>query len=130
MHLSEFPAHPVAAHDINLYHTVATVKIPQHFNFGFDFDAEQDDIRFVSDLDHLNFRELPKGTLIARTADGTDIHFEVTDENGNETEREFFLFDRNEIRFAKDIMPSMLTLDERVIRQDCLCYLMERYPFD
>jgi succinylglutamate desuccinylase len=23
-------------------------------------------------------------------------------------------------------MPSMLTLNERVIRQDCLCYLMER----
>jgi hypothetical protein len=25
-------------------------------------------------------------------------------------------------------MPAMLTLDERIIRQDCLCYLMERYP--
>jgi hypothetical protein len=24
-------------------------------------------------------------------------------------------------------MPSMLTRDEQVIRQDCLCYLMERY---
>jgi len=23
-------------------------------------------------------------------------------------------------------MPAMLTRDERVIRQDCLCYLMER----
>jgi len=26
------------------------------------------------------------------------------------------------------LMPSMFTLDERVIRQDCLGYLMERYP--
>jgi len=26
------------------------------------------------------------------------------------------------------IMPSMLTVNERAIRQDCLCYLMERYP--
>jgi len=25
-------------------------------------------------------------------------------------------------------MPSMFILDERVIRQDCLGYLMERYP--
>ena len=24
------------------------------------------------------------------------------------------------------LMPSMLTRDERAIRQDCLCYLMER----
>jgi hypothetical protein len=25
-------------------------------------------------------------------------------------------------------MPAMLTRDVRVIRQDCLCYFMERYP--
>jgi hypothetical protein len=25
------------------------------------------------------------------------------------------------------VMPSMLTLNTDVIRQDCLCYLMERY---
>ena len=25
------------------------------------------------------------------------------------------------------VMPSMLTCDPEVIRQDCLCYLMERY---
>ncbi|MDV3241139.1 MAG: hypothetical protein LOY00_05035, partial [Methylocaldum sp.] len=24
------------------------------------------------------------------------------------------------------VMPSMLTLDKRIIRQDCFCYLMER----
>ena len=24
-------------------------------------------------------------------------------------------------------MPFMLTLNEQVIRQDCLCYIMERY---
>jgi hypothetical protein len=27
------------------------------------------------------------------------------------------------------VMPAMLTRDERVIRQDCLCYLMERLPY-
>ena len=27
-------------------------------------------------------------------------------------------------------MPSMLTLDRRVIQQDCLCYLMERIHFE
>jgi hypothetical protein len=31
------------------------------------------------------------------------------------------------IRLRVPVMPSMLTLDERVVRQDCLCYLMERY---
>ena len=27
-------------------------------------------------------------------------------------------------------MPSMLTLDRRVIAQDCLCYLMERIHYE
>jgi hypothetical protein len=30
---------------------------------------------------------------------------------------------------TKCLMPAMLTRDERVIRQDCLCYLMERLPY-
>jgi hypothetical protein len=29
----------------------------------------------------------------------------------------------------KSLMPAMLTRDTRVIRQDCLCYLMERIPY-
>jgi hypothetical protein len=35
---------------------------------------------------------------------------------------------RGELLTRRVVMPSMLTLDERVIRQDCLCYLMERFP--
>jgi len=31
------------------------------------------------------------------------------------------------LRTTRALMPSMFTLDERVIRQDCLGYLMERY---
>ena len=32
------------------------------------------------------------------------------------------------LRLQRAAMPPMLTLDERVVRQDCLCYLMERLP--
>ena len=31
---------------------------------------------------------------------------------------------------AAPVMPAMLTLDERVIRQDCLCYFMERLVYE
>jgi len=30
----------------------------------------------------------------------------------------------------KTLMPSMITLDETIIRQDCLCYLMEKMELD
>ncbi len=31
---------------------------------------------------------------------------------------------------VREVMPSMLTLDRRVIQQDCLCYLMDRIHFE
>jgi len=36
LHLSDLPNHPVAAHDMDLFHTVATVTIPEHINFSFN----------------------------------------------------------------------------------------------
>ena len=69
LHLSEIPDHPVAAHDIDLFHTVAIVRVPRAYSFGFGDNPV--DICFVEDLDHLNFRELPPGTTLARL-DGID----------------------------------------------------------
>ena len=33
-----------------------------------------------------------------------------------------------ELRLSRTAVPAMLTLVARVVRQDCLCYLMERLP--
>ena len=33
------------------------------------------------------------------------------------------------LRLQREAMPAMLTLDARAVRQDCLCYLMERVAF-
>ena len=38
----------------------------------------------------------------------------------------FFEVADGELRSKRPVMPSMLTTDEKVIEQDCLCYLMER----
>jgi succinylglutamate desuccinylase len=35
LHLAQFPAHAVHEHDIDLYHTVATVRVPAAASFGF-----------------------------------------------------------------------------------------------
>ncbi|MEW5790698.1 MAG: M14 family metallopeptidase [Pseudomonadota bacterium] len=126
LHLAEIPTHPVAEHDMDLFHTVATVTVPAAVDFGFGDAAA--DIRFVGDLDHLNFRELPAGTLLGWLRPDGGVRLEVRDEQGREVGADFFRWDHGEIRTARPLMPSMLTLDQRVIRQDCLCYLMERYP--
>jgi len=126
LHLSELPDHPVAAHDIDLFHTVAIVRVPRAYSFGFGDSPA--DICFVDDLDHLNFRELPPGTTLAHVDGIEGLPLEATDEHGRQVAERFFSVEDNALRTTRALMPSMFTLDERVIRQDCLCYLMERYP--
>ena len=124
LHLSEFPVHPVAPHDVDLFHTVATVKVPEQVSFG--FVAPDADIDFVPELDHYNFRELERGNLLGRVRPGSPARLQALDENGAEIGDRLFDYSRGEITLRQPLMPAMLTRDERVIRQDCLCYLMER----
>lgn len=126
LHLHEFPAHPVARQDVDIYHTVAQITVDEHVSFSFNDDSA--DLCLDQELERLNFTEIPAGTvlgvvkvgrmpLIARDNDGKPI-----------TEQILKLVD-GQVQIIKPAMPSMLTLNERVIQQDCLCYLMERLDF-
>ncbi len=124
LHLDHFPAHPVAAKDLDLFHTVATVRIPPQLEFGFGEDGR--DLCLLPDIDRLNFNELPAGTAFGRVRDADVVPFEVQDEQGREVSERYFEIRDRWIQTRVPVMPSMLTLDRDVIRQDCLCYLMER----
>ena len=110
--------------DMMLFHTVATVKIPEHLSIGLGDDVK--DINFVEDLDQLNFIEQPAGTLIANITSGDQNIIEAWSETGQEVAKEYFTINNGQLVTRKHLMPSMLTRDIKVIRQDCLCYLMER----
>ena len=126
LHLSKIPDHPVAAHDVDLFHTVAIVRVPRAYSFG--FGEQPADICFIDDLDHLNFRELPAGATLAQLDGVQGLPLEVSDEQGNDVAQHYFRVEDDMLRTTRALMPSMFTLDARVIRQDCLGYLMERYP--
>lgn len=130
LHLTEFPRHAVASHDYDLFHTVAIVKVPDEVRFGFEnagFDSSSREINFRADLDRLNFRELPAGTSFGTIKDGM-FPLQAWDEQGDDVAKNYFIIQDGELCLRQAVMPSMLTLDERVVRQDCLCYLMERMP--
>lgn len=124
LHLSELPVHPVASHDVDLFHTVATVKVPADVSFG--FDGESVDLRLIGDIDHLNFRELPAGTRLGQLNPGEPIVLDVRDDNGQSVFDRYFKIEDDALVTARPLMPSMFTLDKKIIRQDCLGYLMER----
>ena len=51
---------------------------------------------------------------------------DVRDDNDHQVRDRFFSIREGALVAARPFMPSMFTLDERIIRQDCLGYLMER----
>lgn len=126
LRLSEFPAHPVQPRDIDLFHTIATVKVPEDARIA--FSGMDCDIEFVPDLDHLNFRELQSGAHFGRIHGKRGFCLQALDDEGREMGDQVFDCGDGHIRLRRPLMPAMLTRDVRVIRQDCLCYLMERLP--
>lgn len=126
LHLAEIPSHPVAERDVDLFHTVAQVKLPDTASFSFGHSAA--DIALDAELEQLNFREVPAGTEFGVVDRISDARLLAFDEQGREVGERFFEIRDGRILLTRPMMPSMLTLDERVVRQDCLCYLMERLP--
>ncbi|MFT3859018.1 MAG: M14 family metallopeptidase [Aquabacterium sp.] len=125
LHLAEFPSHPVRESDIDLYHTMALVKVAPDVDFGFDEPAAQLDL--MAQLDHLNFVELQPGVVFGRST--VAMPLDVRDEAQGDVSQAFFAVREGQLMLTRAAMPAMLTLDKRVVRQDCLCYLMERVPF-
>jgi succinylglutamate desuccinylase len=124
LHLDHFPSKSISPNDVNLFHTVAVVKVPDATSFH--FGHAQADLQLDPTIDHMNFRELEPGTRFGRVAAGAGMPLVALDEQGNDVTSQYFEIGDSELRLTRRTMPSMLTLDERIIRQDCLCYLMER----
>lgn len=124
MHLDAHSAAPVAEDDIDLYHTVAVVKVPK--NVSISFSGELANIRFIRGIEQLNFEEIPAGTKLAEL-NSLELPLTVMDEDGHDIGDLYFAISDQQLLTRQALMPSMLTVNERIVRQDCLCYLMERY---
>ncbi len=124
LHLSKLTDQTVLAQDIDVYHTVAQVKV----NKGIDFSFDNPDAPLLldKDLERMNFTEIPAGTQLGRVFDHSTMPVSAINNNGKLVTDKFFTLIDNRLQLNKNTMPSMLTLDERVIKQDCLCYLMEK----
>jgi succinylglutamate desuccinylase len=128
LHLEEIPLTPVDADAVHLFHMVATVNVRDDVLFG--FGRVPAELVFRENLDAFNFCELPAGTTFGDLNNGAARPLVAVDTEGRDVTERYFSFDRGQVTTQRDIMPSMLTQDRRVIQQDCLCYLMERIHFE
>jgi hypothetical protein len=124
LHLAELPQHAPSPADIDLFHTVAIVKVPPEVTLS--FDGSPADLVFREDLDHLNFSEVARGTALARVRMRGGAPVQVPGDGGADRWRDFFEVRGEQLVLRASLMPAMLTRSVAAVRQDCLCYLMER----
>lgn len=128
LHLSEFPSHEMHPQDIDLFHTVAVVKVANEVYFA--VDNPEADLSLHANLDQLNFCELKTGTPLAEIRHGDSLLVHAWNEQHQDIADRFFRVENGQLVTKSPVMPSMLTLQTDIIRQDCLCYLMERLPMN
>ena len=128
LHMDAVSARPVDPEAVHLFHMVATVYVNPEILFG--FGRVPADLALREDLDRFNFCELPAGTSFGDLNDRGVTPLIAVDPEGTDVTDDYFFFGRGQVETVREIMPSMLTLDRRVIRQDCLCYLMDRIHYE
>lgn len=126
---------------VDLYRTLATVKLAPEVRFGFTdppdasgaatlaADAtprEQLDLHLLHEFEHFNFEQLEAGTLFAHAPAQAPLPLRVTDDEDRDVSAQWFRRDGDAVRFARAAIPAMFSPDPRILRQDVVCYLMER----
>ncbi|MDX1625383.1 MAG: M14 family metallopeptidase [Wenzhouxiangellaceae bacterium] len=109
--------------DLDLFQVTTVVHVPRDQDFVFGHGEAG--LRLDARIDRLNFQEIPPGTRLART-DLDSVPLKAFDTDGAETTDRWFELSGREVVTRRPSMPAMLTTDPRAVRQDCLCYLMER----
>ena len=108
--------------ELVLFHTLAQVKVKP--DIGLSGPSEGHWLQLHQDLDRLNFESADTGTMIGVT--NHPMPLEAIDEQGRDVAQNFFEVVDGRLQLARPAVPAMLTSDEQIVRQDCLCYLMER----
>jgi hypothetical protein len=122
LNLDELPDGASEGTPLDLYHTLGVVRVKEDVTFG--FGAVEAELRFDPSLDENNFRELKAGSVLGKTSHRMPLR--MIDETGHDVAEDYFDTEGGRLRLRKQAVPAMLTADPLIVRQDCLCYLMER----
>lgn len=118
------PEHRPATDELELFHTRARVRIPEGLSFSFRDQVAG--FYMPEALVEYNFRELSEGTVVGAWGEGVDPRLRVEDEKGRDVFDVYFENRGRQLTVRQPFFLSMLTTREKIVEQDCLCYLMER----
>jgi len=110
---------------LKLYHTIARVTVPQAVTIGDTFRDGAYDIILNAQLENKNFKIIEEGDELARINSDSEKLILVSSESNEDITHEYIETKGNRMLFKKNTVLSMYTVNEKAIRQDCLCYFME-----
>ena len=111
-----FPPEPVLA-------IAATVTVPEAVDVA--LDDPRCELSLLPDIDQHNFHSVAPGTPFARVRGTSRAMLHAVDEQGRDVSSDYFAREGDLIVAARPFIPSLLTLNVPIIRQDCLCYVMQ-----
>ena len=124
LQIEQLPARLPADRQLQLHQTIARTRVAPEVDFGFG-PSEGCDIDFVAGIDRYNFAPLAPGTVLARVrSDRPGAIQALTQDDIDVTDRYLEVGD-GVLRVRRPFVPAMLSTDHRIVRQDCLCYIME-----
>lgn len=109
-----------------VYRSIARIKIRK--DTVIDFNGVHDPevhYSFIKEIEDFNFHHVKPGTVLGY-AHNPDIVPMVLNNENEEVGPEFFENKDHQLRFTKEIIPSMLSRNIQVVLDDCLGYLMEK----
>ncbi len=124
LHLDHFPDKDIAKHDLQLVASFATVLIKPEVNFSFGKSANAD-LLFAEDFELKNFTEITPDQVFAQSF--VENPFIIKDQQGMDITNKIIRREGNNIFLNRTLMPAMITRNQEIIRQDCLCYLLTDY---
>lgn len=124
LHMDHFPQRPISPHDLQLVRSQATLNIPHDVTFDFNLTA-QADLTFATGFERKNFTEIKPTEVFAFTRINRPLT--ITNQQGEDVTDEIMRIENGKVYLNKTMMPAMITLDKRIVRQDCLCYLLVDY---
>lgn len=117
---------PPPNHLNEIYHTTARIIVPDNRRIGFGQCTDGLDICFRKDLELLNFEPVPAGTELGKF-NGEATALRVIDNRNCDVTERYLSFTDGRILTRVPVIPSMFTLDTKIIMDDCLGYVMETY---
>ncbi|MAF92990.1 MAG: hypothetical protein CL674_17110 [Bdellovibrionaceae bacterium] len=118
--IKEIPYNP----NFKLFEVEATVKVRPGLDIYIGDHSEEEAVCFLPHLENLNFEMAKEGSVLGRSREESSP-LVIYGVEGEDLHDQYIEYIDGRLQLQADVVPSMISLDPVIIRQDCLGYFMK-----